>query len=340
MPSALTTQELFNRVKKVIRTPADKDIDFAIEQAIIDTDRELWDVDDLFPLAWGLHPYDGLRTVPYAEISGITQASPGVVTAETVDSETSGHGFHNHATIRDVVYLNGIDGMEELNDRLFCLEYIDADTFSLKTLDGLTAVDTTNYTEYSAGGAVYHAGFVLNTTTILTGITAWTFGGIPTNFDAVSFDGYPSSPVPLPAIVGERFWDDPAYAERPKRYRYWRNYSAANTMTHYLLWYPFASDFYNVAFRYLRQVPEISTFDSTTYPFHPAEVHQCIVHGALSKLAGEAKRMQRQNERDIVTKMEVLWAEKWMTKWERDKRYIRRLSRHMLGMGGLDGFTA
>jgi hypothetical protein len=73
-------------------------------------------------------------------ITGITQASPGVITAAS-------HGFATD----DEVYIASVGGMTELNGRFFRVVYINANTFSLKDSFG-NAVNTAVYTAYTSGG--------------------------------------------------------------------------------------------------------------------------------------------------------------------------------------------
>ena len=75
-------------------------------------------------------------------ITGITQASPGVVTLNS-------HGY----STGDEVYVTGITGMTELNNRYLRVVRINANTFSFNDKDG-NAVNTTSYTAYSSGGTV------------------------------------------------------------------------------------------------------------------------------------------------------------------------------------------
>lgn len=74
-------------------------------------------------------------------ITGVTQASPGVVTS-------AGHGLADG----DIIIIEGIVGMTELNSRVYEVNYINANTFSL--IDYITgvAVNTSSYTAYSSDG--------------------------------------------------------------------------------------------------------------------------------------------------------------------------------------------
>lgn len=70
-------------------------------------------------------------------VTNVTQANPGVVTFG------SGHGLVND----DRVYLTGITGMTELNNRTFTLKNKSGDTFELES------ENTSGYTAYASGGA-------------------------------------------------------------------------------------------------------------------------------------------------------------------------------------------
>jgi hypothetical protein len=74
-------------------------------------------------------------------ISGITKAAPGVVSS-------TAHGFANG----DVVLLE-VQGMVELNGRLFKVVNTATDSFQLAGVDGATGIDTTLYNTFSSGTA-------------------------------------------------------------------------------------------------------------------------------------------------------------------------------------------
>lgn len=73
---------------------------------------------------------------PLPAISGISKANPAVVT-------TSGsHGLSD----ADVVKITEVEGMEEVNDRLYAIDVLSANTFQLR------GVDSSGYTTYTSGG--------------------------------------------------------------------------------------------------------------------------------------------------------------------------------------------
>lgn len=79
---------------------------------------------------------------PVAGITAITKANPAVVTDAT-------HGL----TTGDVIKITGVVGMTELNDGIYVVSVLTADTFSL------LGVDSTNYDAWVSGGSHAKATF-------------------------------------------------------------------------------------------------------------------------------------------------------------------------------------
>lgn len=73
-------------------------------------------------------------------ITGITQADPGVVTSAS-------HGYSNG----DIVYIDSVGGMTELNGRNYIIAGATTNTFTLQDLFGAD-IDTTGFTTYTSGG--------------------------------------------------------------------------------------------------------------------------------------------------------------------------------------------
>lgn len=86
---------------------------------------------------------DALVLEDAVNISGVTQASPGVVTA-------TAHGYSDD----DEVYIAAVAGMTELNGRMFIVDNATTDTFTLVDKYSGEAVDTSAYAAYSSGGTV------------------------------------------------------------------------------------------------------------------------------------------------------------------------------------------
>lgn len=93
-------------------------------------------------------------------ISGITKAAPGVVSSPA-------HGFTNN----DIILLE-VQGMVELNGRLFKVVNVAADSFQLAGVDGTTGIDTTLYNTFSSGTAKK-----VTLGTSITGVQEFTFSG-------------------------------------------------------------------------------------------------------------------------------------------------------------------
>lgn len=75
-----------------------------------------------------------------AVITGITQASPAIVTA-------TAHGF----SANNMVYVSGVEGMDQVNSRWFRIANIATDTFSLN--QG-AAINSSAFSAYTSGGLV------------------------------------------------------------------------------------------------------------------------------------------------------------------------------------------
>lgn len=88
----------------------------------------------------GAHLTEAAKTITG---TGITQANPAVV------SITS-HGYSNG----DEVYINGVSGMTQVNNRNFKVANVGLNTFELQTMDGVD-LDSSAYTAYSSGGSSF-----------------------------------------------------------------------------------------------------------------------------------------------------------------------------------------
>jgi hypothetical protein len=73
-------------------------------------------------------------------ITAVTKANPGVITS-------SSHGFSNG----DEIYITGVGGMTQLNDRNYIVTNATTNTFTLTDLFG-AAINTTSFTTFTSGG--------------------------------------------------------------------------------------------------------------------------------------------------------------------------------------------
>lgn len=122
-------------------------------------------------------------------ISGITQASPGVVTSTT-------HGYSNG----DYVFLS-VQGMRQLDDRVVRVASVTTDTFELE------GVDTTAFDAFSSGTAEK----VTFGTSITTATSISASGGGNDFIDTTTIHSNAKSQIPgLPAAATfsfENIWD-------------------------------------------------------------------------------------------------------------------------------------
>ena len=203
-------------------------------------------------------------------------------------------------------------------------------------MDNKDEIATTNYEEYDSGGVIYHAGFVLPASSIEpSGGTAdyeWDIGGV---YD-VTFDGYPSDPTDE-ETARQNGWMIPG--SRPRKWRY-HQYSYAqfdaDNKEHFLYWYNYPSQRYQVTVHLEKAYPDLTSFDKDIYPPHPPEIHDYIWHRALANLATHAEKQRRRSTgREGATgdntKIEILNANFWISKMAQDEIDILAYNRKISG---------
>lgn len=94
----------------------------------------------------GPHYYQAGSNSNSVSISGISKASTGVVTTST------DHNLSND----DVIYIDGVVGMLEVNEKYYKVRVVTATTFQLLRTDGVE-VSTSSYGTYTSGGTVEQA---------------------------------------------------------------------------------------------------------------------------------------------------------------------------------------
>ena len=108
----------------------------------------------------GLHLYMQSTLAGAKTISGATNANPGVFTS-------TAHGYSNG----DFVYLS-VQGMNEVNGRVFKVVSVATDTFRLADVDGTNGIDTTSYGVFSSGSA-----YKITFGTTISGVQDFQFSG-------------------------------------------------------------------------------------------------------------------------------------------------------------------
>lgn len=315
----------------IVADMTEQSLDETIKDALVSANREIFEIDGFTPLAWARETYDELFTRAYAEISAITAANPGVVTAESIDSDLSDdHGFQTN----DVVNIRGIDGMDRLNNRAFLATRASDTTLTFTQLDGTNAINTTNYDDYSAGGTVYHSGLILpktsiepTSTQIETADYRWTIKRI---WD-VTFSGFPTDPMSEEYI--RSFVNGWPGTGRPEYWRYQKYYRGDPTSySHILHWLGFPTAKHNIQIHIEKDYPDLQTWTDAVYPPHPIEIHDFIWHRALANMATNAERQKRESSTGKwMGQVEVLYAQMWAQKAKEDTATIKKISRSMIG---------
>lgn len=345
MATRISNKALLDKCGEFIKAdPATQSLDNLIKAALVSAEHQIrdhiWEPSGP-PLAWLRGTYDNLFTRYNCEVTAATQANPGVFTAESLDVDVTGHGF----TDKDLVYAMtfGDDSMDELNERFYRLNSVSSTTFSLLNVDGQYAVDTSSLDAWSTGGYFYHAGLLIPATTIEPSSgNAWEQWKIKDVF-SVTFDSYPAEPITEGQVLADARWMRPG--GQPVRWNYWRNdYQGFGSSEHYLRFYPPTSQRYNIRIFFEKSYPDMTVWDSdTTYPPHPAEVHDCIWRRALSLLTTNAEKQRRESKDGsrLMGQIEVMYAQHWKMEAIKDERFITSLSRKMLGTKqSSQGFTA
>lgn len=336
MSTPISNKEQREKCKRFILVdPSREDLDEVIQDALITSVREICDIGQE-PMAWNREQYDEIFTRYYAEISAITAADPGVITADSVDPDlTSDHGFQTN----DIVFIDGVNGTNSrhrLNYRLFRAVRASATTITLKTMDGQDAIDTSGYEAYSSGGKIYHAGIILPRSTIEpTGGTASYEWNIKRVYN-IAVDQLPCHPI-SEARAREKMIDQPG--ARPVRWRY-QQYAYADfavaSVDHVVFWYPYVSQRYNINVKIEKEYPDLSVWTTAIYPPIPAHLHNYVWHRALANLAthGDSSRRRsagKAGETGDNTKIEVANASYWIAKAAAEEREILNYSRKLQG---------
>jgi len=220
--------------------------------------NEICVCDELYPLHWLMDLIDDIKTKDAATLTGITAASPGVITAAV-------HGFVNG----DIVQQSSIVGMTELNNRTFVVVKLTDDTYSLTDLYG-TAIDTTDYTAYTSGGTAYHRGVTL--------------GKNFRNITSFNFHGYsiPLMPIRFQELEKNTSWYDTSSLSKPSRYLHKTYETTAGAENQRLMWFMFPDTNYYARI-WGERIPARLSAD-TDVPVIPARFHDAIVSGAVARL--------------------------------------------------------
>jgi hypothetical protein len=257
----LSFETIYQTIMKAISDPNYARIDeikAIINQIYLD---EVLVCDELYPLYWLLECDEARKTVVKAAITGITAASPGVVTA-------TAHGL----STGDVVMLEGISGMTELNKRMARVYKADANSFQLLNLDG-SNLSTSAMTAYSSGGYAYFRGTTINNATRI--VEAGLYG-----------HNSPLTPITPAEIEADSSLTDTS-VRRPTRYLHKQSFNVSDgTQYDYILLYGAADAAYNLRVWYEKLPARL--VNTTDIPYLPHRFQDAIIAGAITRL-GENK---------------------------------------------------
>lgn len=254
MADYLQFSEIYGAIEKVI-----KHLDSSMSTMVKNIANmvyldELMVADDLYPLYWLVDFDDTLKSVAPATITGITAANPGVVTA-------TAHGF----VTGDLITIHNVVGMTELNDRIYYVTYVGANTFSI--------VNTSAYTAYTSGGTAHHRGKTLatsgkNVQRILA--AGWCDHG---KMDEITYQ----------EIEADTTFHYNDLTGRPERYYHGKGFTSAGAETNQIIWFSGADAEY--VLRYWLEMRVSPLTNDTDVPILPPQFHHAIVAGAVTRLA-------------------------------------------------------
>jgi len=251
---------------------------------------EVLQADNLYPLFWLLALSDNRRSVASCDITGITQANPGVVSA-------------SHSLVAgDIVTLYDPGGMTELNYRTTVVGTVVAGTsFQLLDLDG-TNINTTGFTAYTSGGTVIHRGITLSPSVemILSNAVKWHDEDVLNEI----------TPAEIEGSKDYDWWTDST--ARPFRYLHKKSFLSDGSELDRLLWFPGAQDTYYLRYWYQKIAARLSADGDV--PQLPWKFHDTIVSGAITRLA----------ENNVQVENAVIWPKIYAAQLGALKTYNRK----------------
>jgi hypothetical protein len=268
MAEYLTYDNIGDQVENLIdddapdtRTVIDTEINNVLRELIAEVSRK-----SINPPRWLIDFDDSIDIKAPCKISGITIATPGVITVTAATLLAAG----------DIVSIYNIVGTTELNYRTFRVNSKPTtSSMQLIDLDNQTALDTSGFTAWSSGGDIIHRGVTLATTG--KDVERVLYGSIPSQgrklkpIDEQDLDKRPA------------WWEDTTSI--PERIYHRKSYiDSTNPEINQILWFHGADKAYN-DFRYWfeKRVPILSA--AGDIPRIPHWAHIALVYGTLSRLA-------------------------------------------------------
>ena len=304
MADFMTFAELYAAVEEAVSQSGSKRdlVKSAINMVYL---NEMLEADDLFPMFWMRRLDDSLAAKAPATITGITAASPPVVTA-------AAHGF----TDGDLVSIYNVAGMIEVNNRTLIVDDAAANTFSLDTEDDVDVVGA-GYTAYTSGGTAHHRGLKLATTGI----------NVQRILKAAWHDEIRMETItPLQLEEQKKWWDD--NTSRPLRWLQKKLYTAAGVETNQLWWFPCADQAYDLRLYVLTRATRLSADGDV--PILPPQFHDTIVAGAITRLIESDVQVENAIVWPSIYKMQMSNLLDFNRKWYKENEPERQYPPYML----------
>ena len=286
MPDYMTFQNIYQAVERIATLDGqDQMVKDVVNQVYL---NEIMVCDELYPLFWMVKMDDSQKSVTEGTVTAITKASPGVLTV-------TAHGL----VTDDVISVYSIVGMTELNERTFRVVKVDANSFSLKDMEG-NAIDTTNYTTYTSGGTVVHRGVKLATTSI----------DVENIISAGWADEKKMTTITTEELAENTRWFDESTAV-PDRFQHIKQFDGSGTETNFLLWFQGANS--AEVLRYWAEVRASRLSADADVPLLPHKFHDALVSGSVTRLV----------ESGVQVENAVVWPNIYLAQLEAIKTYNR-----------------
>lgn len=289
MADYMNFADLYGAVEKAITQSSGSKRDLAKLMVNMVYLNEICICDDVHPLFWLMDLVDDVTTKDSVSIEGASKAA-------ACNIDATGHGFASG----DIIQIEDVVGMTELNSRILVVEYVGANDFTLKTLDG-TAVASTGYTAWSSGGTCYHRGTTLAKNFFNIESFAWKDESGQVN------------PIGFDEMYANTSWMDPDTESKPTKYLLKHYFSTSGTEYPRLIWYTLPDDNYQTRiWGPVRPSPLSSDSDVPVLPF---QFHRTIVAGAITRLAENQVQVENQVVWPGIYKMQLGELKSFNRRW-------------------------
>jgi hypothetical protein len=262
MADYMTRAEIVTAVEGAIKVPRGSKETF-VQNLIEQVYNEILVCDPLHPLFWLVKFDDSVRSIAPMTITGISQASPGVVTA----ANTLSNG--------DIVTLYNVGGMTELEGRTAVVANASSADFELTDMEG-TDIDTSGFTTFTTGGTVHHRGAALSTNVRRILGAKWI---------GETIEGM--EPILPDDLEKTTHWEDTT--GEPHHYLHQKKFTTSGTETNRMLWFCAPDAIYRLRYWYEYRPPALT---DSTVPMLPPRFHRVISAGVIARAAESSAQVE------------------------------------------------